>query len=703
MHFVAELKRRNVIRMAGLYLVGAWLIVQVAATLLPTFDAPTWVMKVLVALLATGFVSALVFSWLYELTPEGLKRDGEVDHAQSIAPQTARRMDRLIVLGLVAVIGVVAADRYWPRDHRPTTIAADSNVPAAAADIDKMPTAASAASATAAAKAAGAGQLIAVLPFRNRSVREEDAYFTEGIHDDLLTQLSRIAAFKVISRTSMMRYQDSDKSVPEIARELGAAVLLEGAVQRSGDQVRITVQLIDGASDVHLWAQTYDRELNTENLFAIQADIAKAIADSMKVALSPAEAGALAAGSTRNLQAYEAFLRGKLGSGPGFITAEMLGASIAAYDRAIELDPAFADAWARKARAQLAGYWYGVGLDSRVQRDAARASLEQAQKLAPESIETLLAQAYFHYWGQLDYAGADGVLQRVLERVPDDVEAWLLRGFVARRDGRFDDAITAFQRTVELDPVKLEGYSALVETHANLGHAAQAAEALAKASALGSEDYEAAVNVHEARGDAEAAWSAVEGPAPNSAALPFRAAMLSRDPARVALSLSPTLWPLDRRNPSDFPEIYVMAQAESLLLTEPEPARRLLEQIQARMQARPYPYPGGWRHNSYYFPSDLPGMLGDLDGVRAAERSYLATPRDAWAARDIQLSLAIAFARSGDPERAMHYLENIAATFGPASYLRFSIHPGLDAVREHPRYLALKAAYEAFAANNPEA
>lgn len=148
--------------------------------------------------------------------------------------------------------------------------------------------------------------MIAVLPFRNRSVREEDAYFTEGIHDDLLTQLSRIAAFKVISRTSMMRYADTKLSVPEIARELGAAVLLEGAVQRSGGQVRITVQLIDGVSDVHLWAQTYDRELNTENLFAIQADIAKAIADAMKVALSPAEAGALAAGSTRNLQAYEA-------------------------------------------------------------------------------------------------------------------------------------------------------------------------------------------------------------------------------------------------------------------------------------------------------------------------------------------------------------------------------------------------------------
>lgn len=351
----------------------------------------------------------------------------------------------------------------------------------------------------------------------------------------------------------------------------------------------------------------------------------------------------------------------------------------------------------------MTGYWYALGLDSRAQRDAARASLEQAQKLAPESIETLLAQAYFHYWGQLDYARADSVLQRVLERVPDDVEAWTLRGYVARRDGRFDDAVSAFQRSAKLDPVNLEAFNSLAETHANLGHAARAAEALAKARALGAESYDVAVTVYEARGDAEAAWSAIEGPFPTLAVAPFRVAMLSRDPARVALSLSPTLWPLDLRNPSDFPEAYALAQAESLLLTEPESARRLLEQLHARVQAQPDPYPGGWRHNNYYFPSDLPGMLGDLDGVRAAERSFLSAPPDAWAARDVHLSLAIAFVRAGDPERALHYLETIAAAFGPASYLRFSIQPGLDAVREHPRYLALKAAYEAWAAKNPDA
>jgi cytochrome c-type biogenesis protein CcmH/NrfG len=517
--------------------------------------------------------------------------------------------------------------------------------------------------------------------------------------------LSRIAAFKVISRTSMMRYRDTEKSIPEIARELGAAVLLEGAVQRAGDQVRITVQLIDGASDVHLWAQTWDRELSTENLFAIQADIAKAIADAMQVVLSPAEADALAAGSTSNLKAYEAFLRGKLAASTNGISPDRLLAVIADFERAIELDPGYADAWAMKARAHLIGHWFVLGAGSKSQRDAAQQSLAQAQRLAPEAIETLLAEAYYHYWGHLDYARADSVLRRVLERVPDHVEAWILKGYIARRDGRFEDAIAALQRALGIDPVNDDALIGLGETHGMLGHAAQAADAFAQARALGADIRDFQMFFREAMGDVEGAWAVIDGPYPKLDVLPFRAAVLTRDPARIAMALSPALWPKDRHNPPDFPEAYALAQAEGLLVTgQQAQAKSLLAEIKARVQARPDPYPAGWSHNNAYLPCDLPGMLGDLDGVRAAERNYLdSAPRDEWAARDLQFSLAIAFARAADPERALHYLEAIAAAFGPASYLRFSIQPGLDSLREHPRYLALKVAYEAWAAKNPEA
>jgi len=373
------------------------------------------------------------------------------------------------------------------------------------------------------------------------------------------------------------------------------------------------------------------------------------------------------------------------------------------FERAIELDPGYADAWAMKARAHLIGHWFVLGAGSKSQRDAAQQSLAQAQRLAPEAIETLLAEAYYHYWGHLDYARADGVLRRVLERVPDHVEAWILNGYIARRDGRFDDAIAALQRALGIDPVNDDALIGLGETYGMLGHAAQAADAFAKARDLGADILDFRMFFHEAMGDAEGAWAVIDGPYPKLDVLPLEAALLTRDPARIALALSPALWPEDRRNPTDFPEAYALARAEGLLVTgQHEQARQLLAEIQARMQARPDPYPAGWSHNNAYLPCDLPGMLGDLDGVRAAERDYLDNaPRDAWAARDLQFSLAIAFARAGDPERALHYLEAIAAAFGPASYLRFSIQPGLDAMRAHPRYLALKTAYEVWAAKNP--
>ncbi len=692
MKLIAELKRRNVIRMAGLYLVGAWLIVQVAQTLLPLYDTPGWVLRALVLLLAIGFVPMLVFSWVFELTPEGLKRDAEVAPEDSIGSRTARRLDQLTLLGLIAVVGLIAADRYWPRD---AAVSAAAGIPAAA------PSAAIPVPAVASATASDK-RLVAVLPFRNRSALPEDAFFAEGIHDDLLTQLSKIAALRVISRTSMMRYQDSKQSIPDIARELGAAVVLEGAVQRAGDQVRVNVQLIDGVSDVHLWAENYDRVLSTDTIFAIQGDIAQAVAKAMQVVLTPSEAGALAAGSTSNLEAYEAFLHGKLLANADGLNEPRLQAAIQSFEHAIELDPGFADAHARKARAQLTGFWYALG--SRSQRDAARVSLAQAQRLAPEAIETLLAEAYHHYWGQLDYARADAVLKRVIESVPDNAEAWKLRAYVARRDGRFDDALKALRRSLEIDPVDLEALNDLADTNSSLGHAAQAEAALRKARSLGADVRNYTFFFRERQGDAEGAWAAIDGPDGALAVIPFRAALLTRDPARIASALSPALWPVDRRIPPDFPEAYAVAQAEGLLVTGKRvEAMRLLRDIHARMQSRPDPYPAGWLQNGYYFPCDLPGMLGDLERVRAAERHYRETaPKDAWGARDYQFALAIAFARAGDPDRALHYLEAITQAFGPASYLRFSIQPGLDSLRQHPRYLALKTGYDLWAAEQTD-
>lgn len=698
MSFLGELRRRNVFRMAGLYLVGAWLAVQVAATLLPVFDAPAWVMKALVLLLGAGFVISVVVSWIYELTPEGLQRETDlaagdgnyrgperrgrrlrrISDAPSdtvVASRAHRRVqDRAIIALLLLAVGYFLVDKFVF-----TRAAAPASAPASAAPAAK-----------------GQPGLIAVLPFRNRSALPEDAYFAEGIHDDLLTQLARIPSLKVISRTSMMRYAETRLSIPEIARELGASVVLEGAVQRSGTQVLITVQLIDGATDVHLWAERYDRALSTDSVFAIQAEIASAVAEATHVALSPAQQRRLAAGSTRNLLAYEAFLQGKLLAAHDRATPERFAAALEQFDRAIALDPAFAQAFARKARTQFASYWFGYS-DARM-REAAKQTVEQVVALAPKDIETWMAQAYGRYWGELDYAGADALLARVIKRAPGHAEAWYARGLVARRDGRFDDSIAAFRRSLENDPANTDTLIELSNTLLTLGEFEEADAVRERVRALGVEMPSHTAEDHFARGQVDAAWAALDGPNDFYSTLPFRIALASRKPEWIARALSPELWPERLRKFPDHPDAYAHAEAEALLVAgQAEAARSALLALKARIAARPVPYPGGWSSTSgyFYYPCDLPGMLGDLEGVRAAEQDWVSkAARDAWAEGAVRQALAVAYARAGDPERALDHLDVITRQVGPVSFIGFETTPGLDALRQHPRYLALAQAHE---------
>lgn len=710
MKLLAELKRRNVIRMAGLYLVGAWLAVQVAATLLPVFDAPEWLMKALVVLLAAGFLAALVVSWIYELTPAGLQRDDELASGpvpyrgverrlrrisdrparepgeQLHALARARRLDRIIIVLLALALGYFLFDKFTQSAPPPApTAAAIQPVAAGQPAAD-----------SATAPAESAVDLIAVLPFRNRSTLPDDAYFAEGMHDDLLTQLSKIAGFKVISRTSMMRYADTTLSIPEIARELRAAVILEGAVQRSGDKVLITVQLIDARKDVHLWAERYDRALTTGTVFAIQAEIAQAVAEATRVVLSPAEAKALAAGSTDNMLAYEAFLQGKLLAANDLATPERFAAALVQFDRAIALDPEFVQAHARKARIQLASYWFGYADAS--MREAAKLTTAKALALAPDDIETWMAQAYFHYWGELDYASADALLQRVIERAPGHAEAWYARGLVGRRDGRFDDTIAAFRESLKIDPANTDTLLELSNTLLTLGDYEESDALRERAKALGADLPSHAAETALNRGNIEAAWAAIKGPNDFYSTLPFRIALASRNPEWIARALSTELWPERLRKFPDHPDTHALAEAEALLVIgRRDAANAKLRIIKARIDAREKPYPGGWSSTSYYFyyPCDLPGMLGDLEGVRAAERDWIeSAPRDVWAESGIRLALAVAFARAGDAGRALDHLEKVQSQIGPVAFIGTAQSPGLDSLRQHPRYLALAAAHQ---------
>src|SRR5664279_5332218 len=282
MRFFDELKRRNVVRMAGLYLVGAWLLVQVAGTVLPMFGAPDWLPRSIVIVLAIGFIPALIFSWVFEITPEGLKRDAELAPEESIAPQTARRMDRMIIVVLLFALGYFAIDKFVLAPRR-------------AATPGELSSAASAKS-------------IAVLPFENLSEEKANAFFASGIQDEILTRLAKIADLKVISRTSTAQYQSKPESLTLIAQQLGVANILEGSVQKAGDAVHINVQLIKTATDAHLWAESYDREL--KNIFGVEGEVAGAIADALKAKLTGSEMKAIAEEPTQNAAAYEAYLRG---------------------------------------------------------------------------------------------------------------------------------------------------------------------------------------------------------------------------------------------------------------------------------------------------------------------------------------------------------------------------------------------------------
>jgi len=276
MSLFEELKRRNVFKVAAAYTIVGWLIMQAGEVMGPALHLPEWVDSVLAFFLILGFPLAMVFAWAYEITPEGLKLEKDVNHEASTTPQGSKQLERIIMIVLALALGYFAFDKFVLDPARDVEVA----------DVllesfgDKS---------------------IAVLPFENRSNREEDQFFTDGMHDDLLTTIAKIGSMKVISRTSVMEYKDTIKKIPQIAQELGVAHILEGGIQRSGNHVRINVQLIDAVTDEHLWAEIYDRELTAENLFAVQSEITKKIADALQAQLSTDEQGRIDARPTDNL------------------------------------------------------------------------------------------------------------------------------------------------------------------------------------------------------------------------------------------------------------------------------------------------------------------------------------------------------------------------------------------------------------------
>jgi TolB-like protein/Tfp pilus assembly protein PilF len=445
-----ELKRRHIFRVAVAYLAIAWMLIEVAGTVFPGFGIPDWAFRFVVIVLVLGFVPVLIFSWAYEITPEGVKREQDVLHDDVGVQQTARRLDKLTIGLIIVALAFIVADRLWlsPRlGQKPVTTAQSLNdqKQAPGAEYEFPP------------------DSIAVLPFANRSAKPEDAFFVDGIHDDLLTFISQIGSIKTISRTSVMKYRETTKSIPEIARELDVGAVLEGGVQRAGEQVRINVQLIDARTDAHLWSRIFDRQLTATNIFAIQSEIAEEISNALRATLTPEAQERIDSVPTENLIALEAYFIGRQSMATR--TVEDLAKAAENFEEAVMQDPDFALAWVGLADTYLLQQAY-ADLPRDEMFAKSQAAAERALQLQPRLGEAYASVAKRKDW-EGDKAGAETAFKRALELNPNYAPAYQWYGeMLGDLGSRITEALELSQKAIMLDPksaIILNDYAEVLE------------------------------------------------------------------------------------------------------------------------------------------------------------------------------------------------------------------------------------------------
>jgi TolB-like protein len=438
MSFISELKRRNVFKVGVAYLVSVWLLIQIADILLDNIGAPPWVLQALFVVLGVGFFVAVFFAWAFELTPEGVKREKYVDRSQSITPQTGKKLNNTILILMALAIAYLLFDKFAGVDHVTTPAEAVTEDGIAGQPVSPQESGPTAKKLS-----------IAVLPFDNRSNREEDQFFTDGIHDDLLTTLAKIGSMKVISRTSVMEYKNTTKKIPEIATELGVGNILEGGIQRSGDQVRINVQLIDAETDEHLWAEIFDRKLTAENLFSIQSEISKAIADALRATLTDQEEQQINRRPTENLAAYNAYMLARQLMPKR--TSSALQQARDEFERAVKLDPRFALAWVGIADCAMLLTDYGK-LDFDKSLMVMQSAIDRALEIDPQLGEAHASQGSL-YDRQNRWSQAENSYRRAIELSPNYATAYhWYANMLAQKPSRLQDALAAIEKANELDP-----------------------------------------------------------------------------------------------------------------------------------------------------------------------------------------------------------------------------------------------------------
>jgi len=672
MNFFAELKRRNVYKVAVAYIVAGWALSQGIAQVFPVFDVPNWVIRLIVLLIIIGLPIALVLAWSFELTPQGIKRTKTADAMPEATRKRKHVWIYVVVIGAAISIALFFLGRY---------------------------TATNTASAARTEVATGiSNKSIAVLPFENLSEEKQNEYFADGVQDEILTDLSKIADLKVISRTSVMQYKSGlARNLRKIGEELGVAHVLEGSVQRAANKIRVNAQLIDARTDAHLWAQTYDRDL--ADVFAIQSEVAQAIADQLNAKLSPAEKVAIKQRPTADLVAYDLYLRAEaLRAATSFnaLLKENLFEATRLLEQATARDPTFFLAYCRLAEAHDLIYFFGS--DHTPARLAlANTAVQTALRLRPGSGEAHLALAEHFYRGYRDYEHALAELTLARRLLPNDSLVFELTGFIARRQGRWEESTTDFERALELDPRNLFFLQQLSFTYDFQRRYRHLAAVLDRALKLVPSDPDtrvarAGIDLAE-RADTKAVHATIE-------------AVVAEDPAAAKTIADRWLYiALCERDNLGVSHALAVVPPEGISVGSIWSPRAYFEAVAARARgdatvaraaftaARAEVDKSAREQPDYAHALTALGLIDaglgrKDDAIREGRRAVELVPvsKDAIDGADFILNLAVIYAWTGEKDRALNQLAEAAQLPSSLNYGWLRLHPDWDTLRNDPRF-----------------
>lgn len=666
-NFFNELQRRNVYRAAAAYGVVAWLLIQIATQVFPFFDIPGWAIRLVVVVLLAGFPLAMIIAWIFEWTPQGLKRTDEMPPSPASRRSTGRKLDFVIIGALLVVIGVLAWPRLSPAREKS----------------------------------------IAVLPFENLSAEKENALLADGIQDDLLTNLARIKALKVISRTSVMKYRNADtRNIQEIGKSLGAAHILEGSVRRLADRIAVNVQLIDSSTDRHIWAERYDRKI--ADAVGIEGELATEIAEALRATLTPEEKIRVEQKPTQNADAYVLYLRALPYEQGADTLLQDYKRAAQLYTQALALDPNFALAHAHLASTCAEIFHFHEPLDS--WKTKALSEAETALRLQPNLAEGHFALGQCRYWMDENYDEALNEFAIAQRLAPSNSNIGLLVAAIHRRQGRWEECLAAFERIQRLDPENTNIVRNIVFTNSALRRWPEATRAIRRWRAMAPDSLVARIQSgyieFQWKGDTSVLSSELAqlraGEDPDGIVTGWRwdTAMLEHNFARAEQVLAASPLPeLDYLNGGSTPKSFLagctaIARGDSVLAGKNfEAARKMFESAitEAPTNAE--------RHANLGLCYAFLGRKDDA--IREGRRAVELKPesKDAYDGAIMNCFLALIYARVGENDLAIPLIERLLRTPGAVDTVNYSmtvndlkLRSEWDPLRNDPRFQKLISA-----------